>query len=79
LIVLLVMKESRMSNEEHRPATEAEMNAAREYFGALTSGLCPECGQAVEEEQQRGRSVYALPCEHRMYQGKAKKKGAVSA
>lgn len=36
----------------------------------LTSGVCPECGAAVERERQVGRCVYAEPCNHRLYQGR---------
>jgi hypothetical protein len=41
-----------------------------EYFKNLYSGRCPVCGEMVREQVQRGRCVYGLPCNHRMYQGK---------
>lgn len=60
-------------NNEHQQ--DPELSAAvQAYFHALQNGLCPVCRQPVEQEQQIGRCVYARPCGHRMYQGKAKKK-----
>lgn len=33
------------------------------------SNICPVCGAPVEHFEQVGRSVYAVPCGHRLYQG----------
>ncbi len=38
---------------------------------SLALGLCPECGGKIKRERQVGRCVYADPCGHRLYQGKA--------
>lgn len=56
------------------PVVAAAMNA---YFEALAKGLCPVCNQPVEKEQQIGRCVYALPCNHRLFQGTARKKKVI--
>lgn len=45
--------------------------AVQEYFDALLSGICPFCKAEVEEEVEVGLCVYARPCGHRLYQGKA--------
>lgn len=34
-----------------------------------TIDTCPHCKQTVENLKQVGRSVYAQPCGHRLYQG----------
>lgn len=54
-------------DEEERQAAEAW--AA--YVTALNDGLCPHCGASVAKRRQVGRCVYASPCGHRLYQGKA--------
>ena len=50
--------------------TEDEIGkAAAEYFKNLFEGKCPVCKVPIEQEEQVGRSVYAQPCGHRLYQG----------
>lgn len=52
---------------------EAEISkAVNAFFQDMHDGLCPECHQKVEREVQVGRCVYAEPCQHRLWQGKAK-------
>lgn len=58
-----------MSEQEEISPEVAE--AARAYLTALAEGKCPTCGAVVQEEEQVGRCVYARPCGHRLYQGKA--------
>jgi hypothetical protein len=36
----------------------------------LATDICPDCERPIEEYRQVGRSVYASPCGHRLYQGK---------
>lgn len=43
------------------------------YFDKIDKGICPHCDQPMEEKQV-SRSVYALPCYHRLYQGRAHRK-----
>ncbi len=55
--------------ESERQAEEA----TRRFVAALEEGRCPHCEQVVERERQVGPCVYAEPCGHRMYQGRAKR------
>ena len=41
------------------------------YVSDLDAGICPFCGTAIERRKQVGRCVYAQPCHHRLYQGRA--------
>ncbi len=43
------------------------------YLNDIDAKICPHCKAAIEEEKQVGRCVYALPCYHRLYQGRAKR------
>ena len=45
--------------------------ALTRYLTLLSGGQCPECEAAVTKRVQVGRCVYAEPCGHRLYQGKA--------
>lgn len=45
--------------------------AALAFVASLAEGRCPVCGVIVEQQRQVGRCVYAEPCNHRLYQGKA--------
>ena len=47
--------------------------AALQFFDRLINGVCTVCGGEVTKHVQVGRCVYAEPCGHRMYQGKAKR------
>lgn len=61
-----------MTDEEER---QRQITAAiAEYFERLTAGLCPFCGVKIEKQVQVGRCVYAEPCNHRLYQGRAPRK-----
>lgn len=54
--------------EQTKPADEIGQLIV-DYFKNLYSGRCPVCHEMVREQVQRGRCVYGLPCNHRMYQG----------
>lgn len=56
--------------DEHERNVSAKIN---EWLGKLESNICPDCNAAVERERQVGRCVYAEPCGHRLFQGKARK------
>jgi hypothetical protein len=55
---------------EHENKAEARI---AELLGKLHDNICPHCDTPVEKQRQVGRCVYAEPCGHRLYQGKAKK------
>jgi hypothetical protein len=59
---------------EQEPISEEMAQAVRSYLERLAQGLCPVCSAPIEQEQQVGRCVYAHPCGHRLYQGRARKK-----
>lgn len=60
-------------SEEEIAEQEAEISkAVSAFFQDMHDGLCPECHQKVEREVQVGRCVYAEPCQHRLWQGKAR-------
>lgn len=48
------------------------MQLAAEFLDRLQNGFCPHCGVKIEAERQIGCCVYALPCWHRLGQGKAR-------
>ena len=56
--------------------TDADREAVRVYLERLAALMrgerrqCLVCDAAVATWSQVGRCVYALPCEHRQYQGK---------
>lgn len=57
--------------DEEAQAKEAEIQkAALSLITSLLEGNCPHCGARVAQEEKIGRSVYARPCGHRLYQGK---------
>jgi len=60
--------------EEQAPISPEATAAVKAYLEDIVTGKCPTCHQPVQQEKQVGRCVYALPCWHRMYQGKAKPK-----
>ncbi len=52
------------------PEAEDRMMAyAAAMMEKLADGICCHCDTPIEEEIQDGRCVYALPCEHRLFQG----------
>jgi hypothetical protein len=50
--------------------------AQRAYENNYADGICPHCRTKIVEQKQVGRCVYALPCWHRLYQGRAPDKPA---
>lgn len=48
--------------------------ALKSYLDTYAAGKCPHCQAKIDEERQVGRCVYASPCGHRLFQGKAKEK-----
>lgn len=58
--------------EEEIAERKRESDAAVEaYLTKLASNICPQCDAPVERKNQVGRCVYAEPCGHRLYQGRA--------
>jgi hypothetical protein len=59
-----------MDEQEPLPPEVAEL--ARKALKTMVEGkYCIHCGAVIERKRQVGRSVYAAPCGHRQYQGKA--------
>ena len=57
---------------EEVTARVAEINAALEKFVTnLAADICPHCETPIARRAQVGRCVYAEPCGHRLYQGRA--------
>lgn len=52
--------------------TEDNRKEAREYvqrfLDDLINGICPYCQNKIEQRENIGRSVFARPCGHRLYQ-----------
>lgn len=45
-----------------------------EYVTKVALNVCPICEKPVERQRQVGPCVYADPCGHRLYQGRAKRR-----
>jgi hypothetical protein len=58
--------------EAAEEAARINTRVAEALLSSLARGLCPHCHTKIEEERQVGRCVYARPCGHRLYQGKAR-------
>jgi hypothetical protein len=54
---------------EHEREMSAHIDA---FLSKLANDICPDCNTPVERQRQVGRCVYAEPCGHRLFQGKAK-------
>lgn len=52
-----------------RAAADASIAA---FVNDLADDICPHCKTPVTKQVQVGRCVYAEPCGHRLFQGKAK-------
>jgi DNA-directed RNA polymerase subunit RPC12/RpoP len=52
------------------PSPEQE-EAIAKFFENMLAHICNECGKPIDREKQVGRCVYAEPCGHRLFQGKA--------
>lgn len=57
--------------EERQAQKEASTAKRKKFVDDLNANRCPFCNAVIEKRQQVGRSVYAHPCGHRLYQGKA--------
>jgi hypothetical protein len=55
--------------QEHVEASEAMLD---DFLSKLKADTCPHCDADVERHRQAGRCVYAEPCGHRLYQGRAR-------
>lgn len=65
----------RFRTEEEAKAKDAEIEASiRSWVNKLANDICPHCDTPIQREVQVGRCVYAEPCNHRLYQGRAKRK-----
>jgi hypothetical protein len=57
---------------EERQAQRKESAAVwKKFVDDLNANRCPFCNAVIEQRKQVGRCVYAHPCGHRLYQGKA--------
>lgn len=57
--------------EQAREEADKWEKLVEEATRRIKEGLCHECGAKVEKKVQVGRCVYAEPCGHRLYQGRA--------
>ncbi len=39
------------------------------YLTKMNADICPFCDMPFTDQRQVGRCVYAVPCNHRLYQG----------
>lgn len=62
-----------LTEEQARAKADESVRKTRAYLEKMQSGVCPQCDRTIERERQVGRCVYADPCGHRMYQGRAKR------
>jgi len=63
----------RFNTPEEAAAQRAEADESiKEWLGKLANNICPECDTPVKKQRQVGRCVYADPCGHRLFQGRAK-------
>jgi hypothetical protein len=70
-------KSAQKVGEQMKEEPNAEMvpeihRAAIAFFEDLLAGRCPVCHEIPQYERQVGGCVIALPCGHRMGQGKAR-------
>jgi hypothetical protein len=63
-----------MQSDELPTLTDEEKQAIAAFLNELAGGVtCPHCHQPIEKRKQVGRCVYALPCNHRLYEGRLPK------
>ena len=62
---------SYLTPEERQATKEASAAAVVKYLADLDANRCPFCNAVIAKRDQVGRCVYASPCGHRLYQGKA--------
>lgn len=60
------------TEEEVEQMTEEREAMFEEFMAKLTSDTCPHCDTDVKRHRQVEQCVYADPCGHRLYQGKAR-------
>lgn len=56
--------------EEIKAHDEEVAALLQEFARKLENNICPQCDRPIERKEQVGRCVYALPCHHRLYQGR---------
>jgi len=57
--------------EERQAQREASDAVWQKFVDDLNANRCPFCNAVIEQRKQVGRCVYAHPCGHQLYQGKA--------
>ena len=62
------------TDEEAWDRIEESRRSISEYFGKLAANVCPICDAPVERQRQVGPCVYAVPCGHRLFQGRAQRR-----
>jgi hypothetical protein len=60
-----------LTEEQAKAKAEESTRRIRAHFERMASGVCPDCDQKIERQRQVGPCVYAVPCGHRMFQGRA--------
>lgn len=57
--------------EEATAKRQRARGSVKEYLAKIAANVCPICQADVKRQKQVGPCVYAEPCGHRLFQGKA--------
>lgn len=60
-----------LTEREVQNKVEHAQQAIVKWATDLRNNVCPHCGHTITQRQKISRSVFAMPCGHRLYQGKS--------
>jgi hypothetical protein len=61
-----------LTEEQAKAKAEETERRIAAMLKKAADGICTTCDRPVERERQVGRCVYASPCGHRLFQGRAR-------